>query len=97
MKAKEYAALILEGYAAGDLRRALVKTMNGLYRELGELTKARSIKLGRLVFPNYNDIDRKWRKICTIVNAKESEINLNPSGLVSYTNEMLLESGVLQI
>ena len=85
MKAKEYAALILEGYAVDEVGKVFVTTRNGLFEVLGKLIEARSIKMDQSVIPIYNDIDRKWRNICGIVNAKEPIINLKPSGFAEYT------------
>ena len=85
MKAKEYAEKIASTTNEVEYVQSLNDCIHGLYKEFQDLMKARNVKFDRSLAPLWHDIDRKWRNIASIVNAKKSDARLKNEGFAEYT------------
>ncbi len=90
MKAKEYAAKVLEANTQEEFETALVAATNGFFDEMRVLKDARRVLLDGSMIAIVKELDQKFRKFAVLVNqfAPASYGKVRPEGFVNALEKL---------
>ncbi len=81
MKAKEYAAKVINAETKEEIEQAVIDCGRGFLEEFSKMVEARNIKTDKAAIPLIKEFDNKWRTFAVIMEDYSKGL-INPNGFV---------------